>query len=275
MRSTPSLDRGRFVLPRDLSAATATAAALIVAILVLGWLAGGLVSGVWSPRAQVSDAAGAAIQLATPSDRDREPRPAAHASVPERRAAVPAARPVATRAQVVSRGRSPRRARAHRNSPTVTSPAVTSPAVTSPAAPAPVATPVATPAPTVVAAAPAATATANSVASTGTRTATSQPTVTTSSSSPSSHENDDDRGRTWRRRGEDHGRRSWRPVSTRARGTATAQAVPTPTPTPAPAVEDDSHESRGWDHDDDESRNWDHDRDDHDRHNGRGRSWNR
>ena len=50
MRSTPSLDRGRFVLPRDLSAAIVTAATLAVAILVLGWLTSGLITGVWSPQ---------------------------------------------------------------------------------------------------------------------------------------------------------------------------------------------------------------------------------
>ena len=54
MRSTPSLDRGRFVLPRDLSAAAATAATLTVAFFVLGWLTSGLITGVWSPSEQAA-----------------------------------------------------------------------------------------------------------------------------------------------------------------------------------------------------------------------------
>ena len=36
MRSTPSPERGRFVLPRDLTAAAATAATIILAVFVLG-----------------------------------------------------------------------------------------------------------------------------------------------------------------------------------------------------------------------------------------------
>ena len=46
MRSAPSPDRGRFVLPRDLSAAVATSAMVILAVVVLGWLSSGLITGV-------------------------------------------------------------------------------------------------------------------------------------------------------------------------------------------------------------------------------------
>ena len=95
MRSTPSLDRGRFVLPRDLSAAVITGATLVVAILVLGWLTSGLITGVWSPREQVASVTDGAVTLASPSDRsDARPRralacprsPARPAAAPQPRA---------------------------------------------------------------------------------------------------------------------------------------------------------------------------------------------
>jgi hypothetical protein len=86
MRSTPSLDRGRFALPLDLVAAAATGAMVVVAILVLGWLTSGLITGVWWPREQPASVAGSDVTLVARSDRDDAPRaPRARASASVRR----------------------------------------------------------------------------------------------------------------------------------------------------------------------------------------------
>jgi hypothetical protein len=144
MRSSPSLDRGRFVLPRDLSAAAATGTMLVVAVLVVGWLVGGLIAGVWSPRDQAASAAGAAVTLAAPSDRDDAPRAAAARVSASGDQAPTAPRPAAARADAVrgKRGsrRAPRPRRRAAAAPSTPSPA---PAVT----PAATTTPVAAAAP--------------------------------------------------------------------------------------------------------------------------------
>jgi hypothetical protein len=223
MRSTPSSERGRFVLPRDLTAAAATAATLILAVFVLGWFTSGLITGVWSPSEQAAKVTHGAVALATPSEPERAPRTAAPArrTVKESRPAAP--RPVARpRAQVA-----PRRAATQRTRTTIT---------TSPAVPAPVATPVATPAPT-----PAATAT---------ETVTTTTVQTTPQRSEASNVSvQTERSWTPRRRG-----RSWRPVST-------PQPAPTPVPTPSGSDEHEDWGDHGdWDRRDWNDRGRDDDR---------------
>ena len=115
MRSTPSLDRGRFVLRRDVIPAAATGALLILAILVLGWLTGGLVTGVWSPSKLTADAAGAAVKppLLRPCSaltrRDRVQQSAARCAEADRRRL--GRRPAS---EAGPERRAPRRARARR-----------------------------------------------------------------------------------------------------------------------------------------------------------------
>jgi hypothetical protein len=134
MRSSPSLDRGRFVLPRDLFAAGATAATLVAAVLVVGWLAGGLIAGVWSPREQAATVGGAAVTLAAPSDR-HDARRRVSVSQDQSPTAPPPAR---ARADAVRGERSARRAPRHRRR------AAAAPLTASPSVQAPVPAPVAT-----------------------------------------------------------------------------------------------------------------------------------
>ena len=239
MRSTPSLDRGRFTLPRDLSAALIIAATLAVAILVLGWLTSGLITGVWSPREQVASVTHSDVKLAAPSEREKAARPERSTKVPTARTQqhVRARKPRA----VAPAPRSRRRATGQRrNAPVVTKPAPT-------ATPAPVATAV-----------PVTTATeAQTVPTPTTSTSTATETTTNRRSSASTETptrswQDDDSGD---RRSD--GNRSWRGQSRRR--TQVARPVATPAPTPAPVADDDDHGNGN------RGRGWDHDRDDRDR----------
>lgn len=252
MRSTPSLDRGRFTLPRDLISAGAIGATLTAFILVLGWLAGGLITGVWSPREQAASVTGGVVALASPSDREDGPRPARERVVAATEQAPKRFEPTAARADAVRGERSPRRVQRTRRR------AASAPATPAPAA----ATPVATPAPTatpVAAAAPVSTPTATVDEESTEAISDRQATQESARAPETSRNNDRGNGRGWGRR----------------RG---AQPTPTPTPTPAPvANHDDQHDwdrgrddddRRGWDRDDDNGRDWDRGRDD-DRRGGR------
>jgi ribonuclease E len=246
MRSSPSLDRGRFVLPRDLSAAVATAATLVAAVLVAGWLAGGLIAGVWSPREQAATVAGTAVTLAAPSDRNDAPRAARRrVSVSENRAPIapPAAR---TRAAAVRGERGARRApRARRR-------AAAAPSTPSPTVQAPAPTPVATATP-VAAAAPVADAAPVETADTSTR-ATSETKRSSQVTTPAapwrqpdeperSSAGDHDQGRAWRpsrSRGQDLDADAVRPPSNHPpgharRGGTGGPTAATPAPSPASA----------------------------------------
>jgi hypothetical protein len=241
MRSTPSLDRGRFTLPRDLFAAAVTAATLVLAIVVLGWLTSGLITGVWSPREQAATVTHAAVTIATPSERDDAPRPAqAHASV---RPA--ASRPAPARADTAPAERVVRRA-----------PRVRKRATAKPAPAAPVVTQTARPAP-VVAASPVSTATEATTGATADTDTTTSERRTSQVSTPASSWQDDSR-REWRQEAsddDDNGRRR-RSVSRSPWRQRSAQPTPTPVQTPAPTADngDDRHgwdrgEHRGWDRD--------------------------
>jgi hypothetical protein len=235
MRSTPSLDRGRFVLPRDLTAAAVTAATLVVAILVLGWLAGGLMAGVWSPRAQAATVADGVVRLAAPSARDDAPRTAAHARVPESRSRpLPAARPTRARAEAAPvRPRARRAPRDRRTAPA-------KPSTPSPAVPAPAVTPAPTAAPTAAAPVP-----TPSSAATPSKTRTNSEVATQVPAAPWQRPDGSERSsagegdhRPWRPSGSDDGdgSRTGRPLGTRPRGHDRRGGIaPQPTPTPAPS----------------------------------------
>jgi hypothetical protein len=272
MRSTPSLDRGRFVLRRDVLAAAATGAMLVVAVLVLGWLTSGLVTGVWSPSQQAADAAGAAVKLAAPSDRAPRSKGASASSgrpltAPEPPRADPAVGP---RAHAVLEGRAPRRARGRRRADAQPSPSST--------VPMPAAIPTATPAP-VAAAVPAA----------ATTEATNSATADTSEQETQRKAASEVSSERWSAAGRDDSRQ-WRPRGRGHRHDDGAGHQPTPVAVPSPPASGDHGESdqdgdwdqrggrdeRGdWDQrGDSESRGgWD-DRGD-DRHHGGDRRWDR
>jgi hypothetical protein len=115
------------MLPRGLFTAAAAGAMLVAAVLVIGCLAGGLVTGTWAPGAQVASVSGGPVTLAEAPAPRSEP-----ARVPARRPQVEPRAPV-VRAAAAPRPR-PRRVRLQR--PAAAKPPAVAPAPTAAAVPA-------------------------------------------------------------------------------------------------------------------------------------------